>query len=238
MLSATVHMPSGKAKAGVSGRGGGILPGFGPGTRGDPRVQLARTREWREASGYTQRTLAAAAHVAEVTVVRIERGEDTSPKTARKIATAMGIEVRDLMEQAPVPLDEAQGGSAGGTPGPSGSRAVDWALSAARADREKEVRAINRYEASQGAGGATAATGFEEDRLRMGLRGEYGVSDGVFDGLVWPLAVEAVVAKALLEKSEHARAELERELEKARAEVKASKGAKASAESNDAKSLA
>jgi transcriptional regulator with XRE-family HTH domain len=70
-------------------------------------MQLARTKEWRESRGLTQRQLAAEADVGEVTVARIEAGASVTPPTARKIATALGIAVADLMERPPVPLAEA-----------------------------------------------------------------------------------------------------------------------------------
>jgi transcriptional regulator with XRE-family HTH domain len=70
-------------------------------------LKLARTREWRESHGLTQRELAAEAGVGEVTVARIETGASVTPPTARKIAQALGVRVADLLERPPVPLDEA-----------------------------------------------------------------------------------------------------------------------------------
>jgi transcriptional regulator with XRE-family HTH domain len=67
-------------------------------------MKLARTREWRESRGLTQRELAAEAGVGEVTVARVEAGTSVAPPTARKIATALGVSVADLMEAPPVPL--------------------------------------------------------------------------------------------------------------------------------------
>jgi transcriptional regulator with XRE-family HTH domain len=70
-------------------------------------LKLARTKEWRESHGLTQRELAAEAGVGEVTVARIEAGASVAPPTARKIAEALGVTVADLLERPPVPLAEA-----------------------------------------------------------------------------------------------------------------------------------
>jgi transcriptional regulator with XRE-family HTH domain len=81
-------------------------------------LKLARTREWRESHGLTQRELASEAGVGEVTVARIETGASVTPPTARKIAEALGVSVADLLERPPVPLAEApdQGHSAPESP--------------------------------------------------------------------------------------------------------------------------
>ncbi len=65
-------------------------------------MKLARTKEWRESHGLTQRELAAQAGVGEVTVARIETGASVTPPTARKIAGALGVAVADLLERPPV----------------------------------------------------------------------------------------------------------------------------------------
>ena len=70
-------------------------------------MELARTKEWRESRGLTQRALAAKASVGEVTVARIETGASVTPSTARKIAETLGVAVADLLERPPVPLAEA-----------------------------------------------------------------------------------------------------------------------------------
>jgi transcriptional regulator with XRE-family HTH domain len=70
-------------------------------------LKLARTKEWRESHGLTQRELAAEAGVGEVTVARIEADVSVSPPTARKVADALGVSVADLLERPPVPLAEA-----------------------------------------------------------------------------------------------------------------------------------
>jgi transcriptional regulator with XRE-family HTH domain len=70
-------------------------------------LKLARTKEWRESHGLTQRELAAEAGVGEVTVARIESGASVTPPTARKVADALGVSVADLLERPPVPLAEA-----------------------------------------------------------------------------------------------------------------------------------
>ena len=70
-------------------------------------MKLARTKEWRESHGLTQRELAAAAGVGEVTVARVETGASVSPPTARKLAEVLDVSVADLLERPPVPLAEA-----------------------------------------------------------------------------------------------------------------------------------
>jgi transcriptional regulator with XRE-family HTH domain len=70
-------------------------------------MQLARTKEWRESRGFTQRELAAEASISEVTVARLETGHSSTPPTARKIAKALDVSVADLLERPPVPLAEA-----------------------------------------------------------------------------------------------------------------------------------
>jgi transcriptional regulator with XRE-family HTH domain len=70
-------------------------------------LKLARTKEWRESHGLTQRELAAEAGVGEVTVARIESGASVAPPTARKVAEALDVSVADLLERPPVPLGEA-----------------------------------------------------------------------------------------------------------------------------------
>jgi transcriptional regulator with XRE-family HTH domain len=70
-------------------------------------LKLARTKEWRESHGLTQRELAAEAGVGEVTIARIETGASVTPPTARKVSEALGVSVADLLERPPVPLAEA-----------------------------------------------------------------------------------------------------------------------------------
>jgi transcriptional regulator with XRE-family HTH domain len=70
-------------------------------------VQLPRTREWREAAGLTQRELSRDSGVGKGTIVRIENGESTTPRTAKKIADTLNIQVADLLRTPPIPLGEA-----------------------------------------------------------------------------------------------------------------------------------
>jgi transcriptional regulator with XRE-family HTH domain len=71
-------------------------------------MQLPRLKEWREARGFTQRTLAAEAHTGYVTIYKIEDGNSCTPTTAKKLADALQVDIRDLMEYPPVPLDIAR----------------------------------------------------------------------------------------------------------------------------------
>lgn len=62
-------------------------------------MKLPRLTEWRERRGYsTAAELAAAAGVDRSTVWRIEeRGQGAHPRTAEKLAEALGIQIEDLM---------------------------------------------------------------------------------------------------------------------------------------------
>jgi transcriptional regulator with XRE-family HTH domain len=57
-------------------------------------------REERRRAGLTQGELAERANVGINTIVRIETGEITEPRvsTLRKLASTLGLEVRDLLE--------------------------------------------------------------------------------------------------------------------------------------------
>jgi transcriptional regulator with XRE-family HTH domain len=64
-------------------------------------VEIPRLREWREARGESQVTLAERSGVAEHTISRIESGYSSRPTTARKLADALDIAVVDLLESPP-----------------------------------------------------------------------------------------------------------------------------------------
>jgi transcriptional regulator with XRE-family HTH domain len=97
-------------------------------------LKLARTKEWRESLGLTQRGLAADPGVGEVTVARIETGASVTPSTARKIAVALGVAVADLLERPPVPLAKA--------PKVGRPSVIDVALDAARRQIALEKQAM------------------------------------------------------------------------------------------------
>jgi transcriptional regulator with XRE-family HTH domain len=61
----------------------------------------------RERLGYSIETVAEEAGIAKNSVLRAEHGEDIRPLTARKIATALGVEVADLYAGANDPKGEA-----------------------------------------------------------------------------------------------------------------------------------
>lgn len=69
-------------------------------------MKTPRLKEWREARGETQVTLAERSGVAEHTISRIEHGAFLRPSTARKLADALNVSVADLMEKPSVPLGE------------------------------------------------------------------------------------------------------------------------------------
>jgi transcriptional regulator with XRE-family HTH domain len=70
-------------------------------------VKLPRLKEWRESHGLMQKEVAKEAGVSEYTVLRAEGGLSIRPNTARKIAEALNITVADLLEDPPVPLEQA-----------------------------------------------------------------------------------------------------------------------------------
>jgi transcriptional regulator with XRE-family HTH domain len=59
---------------------------------------LPKLKAFRERKALTQDELAKASGVAKNTVLRIEKGGDAYPGTARKIAAALGVEPEALME--------------------------------------------------------------------------------------------------------------------------------------------
>lgn len=61
----------------------------------------------RERLGYSIETVAEEAGIAKNSVLRAEHGEDIRPLTARKISTALGVEVADLYAGANDPKGEA-----------------------------------------------------------------------------------------------------------------------------------
>jgi transcriptional regulator with XRE-family HTH domain len=109
-------------------------------------LKLARTKEWREAHGLTQRELAAEAGVGEVTVARVETGSSVAPPTARKIAKALDVSVADLLERPPVPLAEApqESGHGSGPPQVSHEELAELGVTATDA----ELRQLNDTMAS------------------------------------------------------------------------------------------
>jgi transcriptional regulator with XRE-family HTH domain len=76
-------------------------------------VKIPRLREWREAMGETQLTLAERSGVAEHTISRIEQGYGARPNTAKKLADALDVSVMDLMESPPVLAGKAEAPEAG-----------------------------------------------------------------------------------------------------------------------------
>jgi transcriptional regulator with XRE-family HTH domain len=63
---------------------------------------IARTkvREARTAAGLTQQTLASKAGVSLGTLMRIERGDDTTLRTLSQIAAALNVSVAELIDEA------------------------------------------------------------------------------------------------------------------------------------------
>jgi DNA-binding XRE family transcriptional regulator len=63
-------------------------------------VMLPRLKALRVERALSQRALAQKAGVTQVTIVRAERGCDVQPGTHGKLAAALGVRPRDLMDGA------------------------------------------------------------------------------------------------------------------------------------------
>jgi len=135
-------------------------------------LKLARTKEWRESHGLTQRELAAEAGVGEVTVARIESGASVIPPTARKVADALGVSVADLLEQPPVPLAEAppETGSSKTTQLVDRPEVQEWLRGAGHMNREEFLSWAEELESLEEVEGAIAELKLLRDKLLEDLR--------------------------------------------------------------------
>jgi transcriptional regulator with XRE-family HTH domain len=145
-----------------------------------------RLREERLRSGWSQKDLARESGTNVDTVSGIETGQhEPRPSTLRKLARALGIEVRDLFEERAL---------AGKADAPATGRSLtDKALDAVRQDEEKDARAMARLDASEGI--LQSASEYAEDALRAELRAH--PFDELFEEVIWPLAQRAYRAEQL-----------------------------------------
>lgn len=66
-------------------------------------MKLPRLKEWRERGGLSQRDLAEMAGVSQDGISQYETGRRSArPRTARKLADALGVEIEDLMDSDPL----------------------------------------------------------------------------------------------------------------------------------------
>lgn len=72
-------------------------------------MYIPRLKEWRLSKGYSMRALADAADTSVDLVFRAERGDNVYPRSARRIARGLGIEVRDLIEYPPLRVEDDKG---------------------------------------------------------------------------------------------------------------------------------
>ena len=151
-----------------------------------------RLREERLRSGWSQKDLARESGTNVDTVSSIETGQhEPRPSTLRKLARALGIEVRDLFEERAL---------AGKADAPATGRSLaDKALDAVRQDEEKEARTMARLSASEGVLQSTLTSGYAEDALRAELRTL--PFDELFEKAILPLAQRAYRAEQLLERA-------------------------------------
>jgi transcriptional regulator with XRE-family HTH domain len=64
-------------------------------------LRLKRLKEARELAGLSQDELATASRTARATVADLELNKRTAqPRTARRLAEALGVQIRDLVEEA------------------------------------------------------------------------------------------------------------------------------------------
>jgi transcriptional regulator with XRE-family HTH domain len=147
-----------------------------------------RLREERLRSGWSQKDLARESGTNVDTVSGIETGQhEPRPSTLRKLARALGIEVRDLFEERAL---------AGKADAPATGRSLtDKALDAVRQDEEIDARAMARLNASEGVLRTTAASEYAEDAFRAELRGR--PFDELYEDLILPLAQRAYRAEKL-----------------------------------------
>jgi transcriptional regulator with XRE-family HTH domain len=82
----------------------GVTHNFSLRTRKEAAVLLPKLAQWRMARGETQRTLWRKSDVHHTTIARAETGYSVSPRTARKLADALHVEVVDLVDPGSVPL--------------------------------------------------------------------------------------------------------------------------------------
>jgi transcriptional regulator with XRE-family HTH domain len=69
-------------------------------------MKLPRVREWRESRGYSQQALADKADIGVMTIHRIEAGGSAFASTAKKLADALNVQIRDLQIAPPVSMGE------------------------------------------------------------------------------------------------------------------------------------
>jgi len=144
-------------------------------------------RRIRREKGLSQQELADLAGVGQDSISAIETGKhEPHPRTLRKLAKALEIEVRGFFEE-PVPLGEA--------PREAGPTLLDKALDAVRHDEERTGKTINREKASEGVG-QNIMSAYAEEKFRAELR-ERGYPDEDFEGFIWPLIVKARQAEQL-----------------------------------------
>src|SRR5215207_8413574 len=104
---------------------------------------VENVRRMRREKGLSQQELADLAGVGQDSISAIETGKhEPHPRTLRKLANALDVEVADFFKEPAVPLGEA--------PGRAGPTLLDRALDAARRDEEKAARAVTRLSASEG----------------------------------------------------------------------------------------
>jgi transcriptional regulator with XRE-family HTH domain len=147
-----------------------------------------RLRSLRKARGLSQEDVARRTGIGLKAYGDLERGRTLDPhySTLEGVAYALGTTVAELIaeEEPAVPLADPPRRKAG-------QSLLERAQDAARQDEKREGQAINRLFASEGVGGPTHMTGFEEDKFRAELRA-LGLPDELFETFVWPLVTRSI----------------------------------------------
>ncbi len=108
----------------------------------------SRVKRERTMRGWSQRDLAKRAKVTAETISTVETGQhDPRPSTLRKLADALGVEVRELFEEPALPKAEAPR-EAG--PPDNEESILDLVHNAVRRQHEVDTQALNRTLASEG----------------------------------------------------------------------------------------
>jgi transcriptional regulator with XRE-family HTH domain len=150
-------------------------------------------RATRKTAGISQEEVARRAGVSLNVINRLERGVILDPhySTLRGIASALGVQVEDLVREPALATTPGKDEAPPDTGHASHAVLVKKALVAARLDAQKTDKAINRLHASEGTLPATHITGFESDKVGLELR-EAGFGDDQIEEFVWPLVTKVI----------------------------------------------
>jgi transcriptional regulator with XRE-family HTH domain len=125
-------------------------------------VQIPRLREWRELQGWTQKDLAHESGVSARSIAGYETGASVRPRTARKLAQALDVEVVDLVATS----------GKGSAPPSTEPTLFNGVLEEERRLQARVVESCMEY--------ATARADYYPRELERGRADEYATADGAF----------------------------------------------------------